>query len=210
VRSLTSPYHLSPFHAIDSVYHEDREDFRMHIKLATCQVRSWRLDDAAVMAGYANNRKIWRNLRDAFPHPYTLDDAKRFIDLALEDDSRTFLCITRDDQPIGSIGFTAKQDVERFSAEIGYWLAEPFWGQGITTEALRAVTGHAMVEHGLHRLYATPFAWNKASARVLEKAGYVLEGRLRCSAFKEGQLVDQLMYAFTSRDCHGQGTESPA
>ena len=89
-----------------------------------------------------------------------------------------------------------RHDVERVSAEIGYWLAEPFWGRGITTDALRAVTKYAIESHGLTRIYAVPFAWNVASCRVLEKAGYVLEGRLRNSAIKDGRLTDQMQYAF--------------
>ena len=87
-------------------------------------------------------------------------------------------------------------DVERVSAEIGYWLAEPFWGRGIITEALAAVTAYAMQHYGLTRIYAVPFAWNAASCRVLEKAGYVLEARLRHSAIKNGELTDQMQYAF--------------
>jgi RimJ/RimL family protein N-acetyltransferase len=82
------------------------------------------------------------------------------------------------------------------SAEIGYWLGERFWGRGIVTEALVAMTRHAIETHELTRVYAVPFAWNTASCRVLEKAGYVLEARLRRSAIKDGQIVDQLQYAF--------------
>jgi ribosomal-protein-alanine N-acetyltransferase len=89
-----------------------------------------------------------------------------------------------------------RHDVERVSAEIGYWLAEPFWGRGITTEALVAVTRFAIDTHGLTRIYALPFAWNIASCRVLEKAGYVLEARLRQSAIKDGKITDQMQYAF--------------
>ena len=89
-------------------------------------------------------------------------------------------------------------DVERVSAEIGYWLGEPFWGRGIVTEALIAVTRYAIATHGLTRVFAVPFASNTASCRVLEKAGYVLEGRLRRSAIKDGQIIDQLQYAFTA------------
>jgi RimJ/RimL family protein N-acetyltransferase len=91
-----------------------------------------------------------------------------------------------------------QHDVERVSAEIGYWLAEPFWGRGIATEALAAVTSYAIETHGFTRVFAVPFATNPASCRVLEKAGYVLEARLRRSAIKDGQVIDQLQYAFTA------------
>src|SRR5207247_5429960 len=96
----------------------------------------------------------------------------------------------------GGIGFQLQGDVERVSAEIGYWLGEPFWGRGIVTDALVALTEFAIATHGLTRVYAIPFASNQASCRVLEKAGYVLEGRLRRSAVKDGRIVDQLQYAF--------------
>jgi RimJ/RimL family protein N-acetyltransferase len=97
---------------------------------------------------------------------------------------------------VGAINFVPDADVERVSAEIGYWLAEPLWGRGITTEALIAVTRYAGEVHRLSRIYALPFASNLASCRVLEKAGYGLEGRLRRSAIKDGRIIDQLQYAF--------------
>jgi RimJ/RimL family protein N-acetyltransferase len=101
-----------------------------------------------------------------------------------------------DGQAVGGIGFVLHGDVERVSAEIGYWIGEPFWGRGITTDAVRALTAYAIATHKLTRIYAVPFAWNAPSCRVLEKAGYVLEGRLRNSAIKDGTLTDQLQYAF--------------
>jgi RimJ/RimL family protein N-acetyltransferase len=102
-----------------------------------------------------------------------------------------------DDEAVGGIGFTLQQDVAFRSAEIGYWLGEEFWGRGIATEALKAVTEHAFNEYDLCRLYAHVFEWNQASARVLEKAGYEFEGRLRKSVTKDGKTIDQLMYAIT-------------
>src|SRR5499427_3677129 len=169
----------------------------MKIALSRASVRSWRADDAESLAKYADNRNVWRNLRDAFPHPYGIEDAKRFLGRAAEMKPETFFCIASvEDAAIGGIGFNIGSDVERFTAEIGYWLAEPFWGRGITTEALIAVTAHAIEMHALTRVYALPFAWNAASCRVLEKAGYTLEARLRRSAIKDGHVVDQLQYSF--------------
>lgn len=163
-------------------------------------IRFWRRDDAPAVARHANNRKISCNLRDAFPHPYSLEDAHHFIDLAQSMQPQTYLCIaTPGDEAIGSIGFVLHKDVERFSAEIGYWLSEEYWGRGIVSEALRAVTRYAMETHNLIRVYATPFEHNAASCRVLEKCGYVLEGRLRRAAVKDGQVVDMMMYAFTDQ-----------
>jgi RimJ/RimL family protein N-acetyltransferase len=168
----------------------------VQLALRTCVVRSWRTSDAEPLARHADNRKIWINLRDAFPHPYTNRDARDFIRSVRQRTPETTFAIAVNDEPVGSIGFVLHPDVERVSAEIGYWLAEPFWGRGIATDALAAVTRHAIEAYGLTRIYAVPFAWNAASCRVLEKAGYVLEARLRQSAIKNGQLTDQMQYAF--------------
>ena len=162
----------------------------------TCAVRSWRSEDAAGIVRYANNYKIWVNLRDAFPHPYTAQHARDFIRSVKNRTPETTFAIAVEGEAVGSIGFVLHPDVERVSAEIGYWLAEPFWGRGIATDALIATTKHAIDAHGLTRIYAVPFAFNDASCRVLEKAGYVLEARLRRSAIKEGTICDQLQYAY--------------
>src|SRR6266498_4173192 len=166
------------------------------MNLRTCEVRSWRTSDAEPISRHANNHKIWLNLRDAFPHPYTMKDAREYIRAVRQRLPETSFAIAVNGEAAGSVGFVLRQDVERVSAEIGYWLAEPFWGRGIATEALVALTGYAMATHHLTRMYALPFAWNGASCRVLEKAGYTLEARLRRSAIKNGVITDQLQYAF--------------
>lgn len=168
----------------------------MHLKLTTCDVRSWRTTDVEALARHANNRNIWINLRDAFPHPYTKRDAREFLKSLSQRQPETLFAIAVNDEAVGGIGFVLHPDVERVSAEIGYWLGEPFWGRGIATEALVALTAHAIQTHGLTRVFAVPFASNAASCRVLEKAGYVLEGRLRKSAIKDGRVTDQLQYAY--------------
>ena len=145
------------------------------------------------------------NLRDAFPHPYTSRDAREYIRSVRQRTPETTFALAVQDEAVGSIGFVLHPDVERVSAEIGYWLAEPFWGRGIATEALVAITRHAIDAHRLTRIYALPFAWNAASCRVLEKAGYVLEARLRRSAIKDGQITDQLQYAFIAPHATGSG-----
>ena len=167
----------------------------MHIKLASCEVRSLRPGDAESLALYANNRSVWINLRDAFPHPYSPADAEAFIERCLEPPETTF-AITVDGEAVGAVGFLVGKDVERLSAELGYWLGEPFWNRGIMTNVVEEVTEYAIREYNLSRVYATPFAWNEASMRVLEKAGYVLEGVMRRGAIKDGQVVDKYLYAF--------------
>ena len=168
----------------------------MQLLLETCEIRSWRSSDLASLVVHANNRNIWINLRDRFPHPYTPRDGSAFLRHTRDQRPETAFAIAVDGEAVGGIGFQLRTDVERVSAEIGYWLGESFWGRGIATEALVALTGHAIAAHGLTRVYAVPFAWNAASCRVLEKAGYVLEGRLRRSAVKDGRITDQLQYAF--------------
>ncbi len=78
---------------------------------------------------------------------------------------------------------------------MGYWLAEPYWGKGIMTETVARFTEYACERFSLLRIYAEPYAHNASSCRVLEKAGYTLEGRLRSSVIKDGQILDQLLYA---------------
>jgi RimJ/RimL family protein N-acetyltransferase len=168
----------------------------VQLRLTRCEIRPWRPSDAQSIARHADNRKIWLNLRDIFPHPYTTADAEAFIRRSLSQEPETHFAIAVDGQAVGGIGLTLQGDVERMSAEIGYWLGEEHWGHGIATEAVAAVTRHAVERFGLTRIFALPFAWNPASCRVLEKAGYVLEGRLRRSAVKDGRIVDQLLYGF--------------
>jgi RimJ/RimL family protein N-acetyltransferase len=166
------------------------------LELKTCEVRPWRGADADALVKYANNRNIWINLRDRFPYPYTKRAAREFLMTVSDRDPVTAFAIVTGGEAVGGIGYVPQTDVERVSAEIGYWLAEPFWGRGIMTEAVRAVTQFAIRQHRLTRVFALPFASNVASCRVLEKAGYVLEGRLRRSAIKDGVIVDQCLYGF--------------
>ena len=168
----------------------------MKLTLTHSVVRSWTNDDLGSLVKYADNRTIWLNLRDRFPHPYTRRDGRDFLNLARSQRPETMFAIAVGGDAVGGIGFVAGSDVERVSAEIGYWLGEPFWGRGIATEALVAVTKHAIDTHHLTRVYALPFARNDASCRVLEKAGYVLEGRLRRSCIKDGEILDQMQYAY--------------
>src|SRR5881275_639580 len=166
----------------------------MELKLARCTLRPWRVGDETSLVRNANNRRVWHNL-SRLPHPYTRQDADAWIARASTHVPVVDFAIVVDGDAVGGIGVELGRDVFLRSAEIGYWLGEPFWGRGIATEALRALTEYAIVTHGLTRVYAVPFASNRASCRVLEKAGYVLEGRLRRSAVKDGSITDQLQYA---------------
>jgi RimJ/RimL family protein N-acetyltransferase len=167
----------------------------MHQKLVEFILRDWQMQDASSIAKYADNRKIWRNLRDGFPHPYRIQDAEIFIERVNQASPRTVFAIATESEAIGSIGLVLGEDVHRFTAEMGYWLAEPFWGKGIMTQAVRFLAQWAFRELQLHRIYAAPYATNPASHRVLEKAGFIREGILRSSAFKDGRILDQFLYS---------------
>jgi RimJ/RimL family protein N-acetyltransferase len=158
-------------------------------------VRPYVLEDAEALAKYADNRAVWITLRDRFPHPYTTDDAVGFLRIATTQQPTSDFAIATVDEVIGGIGLQRQSDVHRLTAEIGYWLGEPFWGRGIATRAVRAVTAWAFATTSLERLYACVFATNPASARVLSNAGYQFEGRMRRAVIKDGRVLDQLIYA---------------
>lgn len=169
---------------------------RLDLQADLAVVRPWRRQDASELQRQADDRRVWLNMRDAFPHPYRLEDAERFIAMATAMSPQTYFAIEVGGRVAGGIGYTLHGDVERIAAEVGYWLGAEFWGRGIATAAVRVVTAFAFATHPeLERLYALPFASNAASARVLEKAGYRSEGTLRRSAIKDGRVLDQWMYA---------------
>jgi RimJ/RimL family protein N-acetyltransferase len=168
----------------------------MELDCGKCKLRSWHPNDVESLTRYANNRKIWLNLRDKFPYPYTRIDAEDWIKRSLVARPETNFAIDISGQAVGGLGFELKTDVERFSAEVGYWLGEEFWSQGICTTALRISTPFAFKSFKLNRIFALPFAENLVSIRVLEKAGYVREGLLRKSAYKDGRFLDQALYAY--------------
>jgi RimJ/RimL family protein N-acetyltransferase len=167
----------------------------MEIELEQCTLRRWRQGDEQSLARHANNYKIWRNVRDRFPHPYTLEDAHGWISEASLDETPTNFAIVVDGAAVGGIGLIFHDDIHRHTAEIGYWLGEEFWGRGIVTEAVRAVSDWAFAHFDLRRIYAGVIEWNQASARVLEKAGFQFEGRMRKAVTKEGVTMDELLYA---------------
>jgi len=170
----------------------------MELKLERCTIRDWRLDDAESLAKHANNRKVWITLRDRFPHPYTIDDAKEFLQRATNRQGpENFYCIEIDGLAVGGIGLTIGEDVHRLSAEFGYWLAEDYWGQGVMSEIVPVFVNYCLEKFSLTRMYAAAYSSNPASARVLEKAGFVFEGRLKKNVFKDGQILDSLLYAKT-------------
>lgn len=161
------------------------------------ELRPWKPSDAPSIARYADNPKIAEKLRNVFPHPYSLADAEHYIRSCIEaDESRQLSrAIIVDSHAAGSIAAVLGNDVYCKSVELGYWLAEPYWGQGIMTQVIRRTCADVFNRYDVVRIYAEPFAHNAASRRVLEKAGFHLEGVLERSVFKNGAFGDTCVYA---------------
>lgn len=158
-------------------------------------IRSFAANDYVALAKYADNPKVAINLRDAFPNPYSEFDAKEWIELATGSNPQTHFAITHNDMCIGCIGLTLQEDIFQHSAEIGFWLGEEFWGNGITTLATSALIEYAFSKLNLDRVFAIVYSNNKSSIRVLEKCSLQYEGRMVRGAIKHGNYIDLLQYA---------------
>jgi [ribosomal protein S5]-alanine N-acetyltransferase len=165
-------------------------------------LRGWQPEDDTSTAKYADNAKIAANLRDGFPYPYSLEAAQLFIKKCMEADKsqKLFYAIDVNGEAVGSIGVFKKDDVYLKSAELGYWLGEPFWGQGVMTRAVYQVCRIAFVQLDVVRIAAEPFAHNTGSRKVLENAGFELEGIHRASIYKNGQIGDSCTYALIRQE----------
>ncbi len=160
----------------------------------TSTLRYWRPEDAASIVKHADNPRVASMLRDAFPCPYTLPDAHRFIGMATGSIPDLFLAIEVDGEAVGGIGIHVLNDVKHRSAEIGYWLSESLWGKGIVTDAVRALVPVAFDRYDIVRIQAGIFSNNPASMRVLEKCGFVREAVHKDAIFKNGFFFDEVMY----------------
>lgn len=163
----------------------------------TCRIRKWKLSDAAALAAAVSNEKILDNLRDGLPYPYTEQDGKDYISdmLSAKEDETFAFAITADNKVIGSIGVFRQENIHRRTAELGYYISEEYWGKGIMTEAVKQICEYVFSKSDIIRIYAEPFAYNIASCRVLEKAGFQYEGTLRNNAVKNGKVIDMKMYS---------------
>lgn len=167
----------------------------MQLELTRCTIRSWRHDDAAELTEGANNRNIWICVSDKLAFPYTRADAESYLQRTINSEVEHSFSIEVDGRVAGGIGIHPGVDIYRVSAEIGYWLAEPYWGRGIMSEAVRGFVANRFALFPLERIFAQVYARNAGSARVLEKAGFQLEGRLRRNVIKNGEVLDSLMFA---------------
>ena len=162
-----------------------------------CKIREWRLSDAVDLAVALSNKKVQDNLRDGLPFPYTEKDGLDYITAMLSADKNdTFaFAVTVDDKVIGSIGVFRQGNIHRLTAELGYYISEEYWGNGIMTEAVKQICEYVFRNSDIIRIYAEPFSYNTASCRVLEKAGFQFEGLLRHNAIKNNKVIDMKMYA---------------
>ncbi|MFN8997785.1 MAG: GNAT family N-acetyltransferase [Betaproteobacteria bacterium] len=161
-------------------------------------LRPWNTGDYESLVRYGDNKLVWRNLTDMFPHPYTRSNAVEWVALASEPSESIFLAIDLAGEAIGGVGVIAREGNDFHTGQFGYWLGQPHWGRGLATKVARALKSHAFSRNRFKRLEAPVFAWNPPSMRVLEKVGFIREGVLRKSVLKDGQLIDSVMYAAVS------------
>jgi RimJ/RimL family protein N-acetyltransferase len=167
-----------------------------------CRIRKWELSDAKDLAAALSNKKVQDNLRDGLPYPYTEQDGKEFISAMLSaDENETFaFAIMVDDKVVGSIGIFRQGNIHSQTAELGYYIAEEYWGKGIMTEVVKQICEYVFGDSDIIRIYAEPFAYNIASCRVLEKVGFQYEGTLRSNAVKNGKVIDMKMYSLIKEE----------
>jgi RimJ/RimL family protein N-acetyltransferase len=157
-------------------------------------LRPWRDSDIPSLLKYANNKNIAKNLTDRFPHPFLAANAEWFLNWANTHTPPQILAIDVNGEAIGSIGLHPLEDVFRLNCELGYWVAEPFWGKGIATQAIALMTEYAKANFAFTRLFARPYGSNIGSQKALLKAGFVLEGRFEKTIIKNGKLEDELVF----------------
>ena len=167
----------------------------MIIRCPSCALRPWEVTDAESITPLLGDRDVWINLSDRVPHPYTMEHARQFIDHVRSKSPAENLAIDVDGKAVGSIGLFLGEGINRVSAELGYWLGKPYWGRGIMTDAIKAMTKYTFEHFDITRLFALAFSRNSGSIRALEKAGFTREGLLRQAAIKDGVILDDYLYA---------------
>ena len=167
----------------------------IEINIMECKLRKWSEADLNSLVKYANNKNIAKWLTNAFPHPYTHEDGKAYLSMIENDNPTKVFAIEVNGEAVGSIGIFPQTDIHEKNAEMGYWLAEEYWGKGIMTQAIREIVEYGFSTFEIVRIFARPFSTNLKSQRVLEKAGFELEARLKRALFKNGKFMDELTYA---------------
>ena len=172
-----------------------------------CKIRKWELADANDLSMALSNTKIQENLRDGLPYPYTEQNGIDYItEMLSADENEIFaFAVTAEGKAVGSIGIFRQGNIHRQTAELGYYIAEEYWGKGIMTEAVKQACKRVFDNSDIIRIYAEPFAYNTASCRVLEKAGFQCEGMLRSNAVKNGKVIDMKMYSLLKKEIEREG-----
>ncbi|HNY08100.1 MAG TPA: GNAT family protein [Bacteroidales bacterium] len=173
----------------------------MNLISGNVKLRSFTENDAQRMAELANNEKISQNLRDGFPHPYTLNDARTFIKNCMNQNPITTFAIEYNGEHVGNVGLMPGQDVYRKSAEIGYFIGEPYWNKGIATIAINLITEYGFKDLGLVRIHAGVFEYNNASMHVLEKCGYERDAIFKKAIVKKNSIWDEYRYSKINLNC---------
>ncbi len=172
------------------------ENTAQSVAPAEVTLRPWTAADAEALVRLADDRDIWLNLRGRFPHPFTMASADLWLaEHTTEPEARKSFAILWRGDLVGGIHLQRREDVHHICADLTFWVGRPFWGRGIATAAVRAITLHGFDVLGLERIQAFVFDWNPQSARVLENVGFALEGRLRHYVLKDGRYGDALLYA---------------
>ena len=164
------------------------------------RLREWKLTDIASLVKYINNEKIWNNVRDGLPYPYTMLDADKYIRMVQAQPYVQNFAIEVAGEAVGGVGIVPLTDVERFSAEVGYWLGEDYWGRGITSEAVALLVDYVVRKTEIIRLFASVYEYNPASMKVLEKVGFTRQAILRDAAIKNGRVIDMYYYDLIKRE----------
>ncbi|SRR5258705_13468987 len=158
-------------------------------------LRPWTIDDLESLVKFANNFDIAKNMTDQFPFPYTIEKGKLFIATATKEPPFHIMAIDINGEAVGGIGIHPQSDIQCKNAELGYWLAQPYWGHGIMSKAIIQMVDYGFQTWDINRIFARPFGTNIASQKALEKAGFIMEGRFEKSFYKNGQYLDELVYA---------------
>jgi [ribosomal protein S5]-alanine N-acetyltransferase len=168
---------------------------QLQTEIPHCVLRPWSPEDKPSLVHHANNHKVWRNMTEMFPHPYREADAEAWFSVVSTTGRSVHLAVVVREQAVGGIGVIAGEGIRRCTGQFGYWLGESVWGQGFATAAARTMATYALETLQFARLEASVFEWNPASARVLEKSGFVREAVLRKSVFKDNRLIDSVLFA---------------
>lgn len=157
-------------------------------------------EDAEELQILGNNKNIWRWVRDRFPYPFTLEDAHDYLERLSKNELRFYRAIEFEGKLVGVIGLRRREFIYRYSAELGYWIGQPYWNMGFATTTIKAMLKIAFEDWELERVDAFTMQGNEASQRVLEKSEFTYEGVKRKGMYKDGNFHDELFYSILKEE----------